>query len=79
LAGSDKMTPPKKGRALAQAIAGSQLVEIAGAGHMLPSESPDEVNSALAGFFNCACLTLSVTILYVGLAAVFVNIIQGRV
>jgi pimeloyl-ACP methyl ester carboxylesterase len=52
LAGSDKMTPPKKGRALAQAIAGSQLVEIAGAGHMLPSESPDEVNSALAGFLT---------------------------
>ena len=52
LAGSDKMTPIKKGRELAQAIEGSQLVEIAGAGHMLPSERPDEVNSALASFLG---------------------------
>ncbi|MGB1470426.1 MAG: alpha/beta fold hydrolase, partial [Candidatus Puniceispirillaceae bacterium] len=30
----------------------SQLVEIAGAGHMLPSESPDAVNAALLPFLG---------------------------
>ena len=52
LAGADKMTPIKKGRELANAITGSQLVEIAGAGHMLPSESPDGVNIALDVFLG---------------------------
>ena len=52
LAGADKMTPIKKGRELAKAIIGSQLVEIAGAGHMLPSESPDGVNIALDAFLG---------------------------
>ena len=45
------MTPVKKGRELAAAIKNSQLVEIAGAGHMLPSESPDAVNAALLSFW----------------------------
>ncbi|MEC7246232.1 MAG: alpha/beta hydrolase, partial [Pseudomonadota bacterium] len=52
LAAADKMTPVKKGRELAAAIKNSQLVEIAGAGHMLPSESPDAVNAALLPFLG---------------------------
>ena len=52
LAGADKMTPIKKGRELANTIKGSQLVEIPGAGHMLPSESPDRVNTALDIFLG---------------------------
>jgi len=52
LAGKDKMTPIKTGRALAQAIRHCHLVEVAGAGHMLPSESPDAVNTALLDFLG---------------------------
>jgi pimeloyl-ACP methyl ester carboxylesterase len=37
------MTPPKSGRELAAAIPGARVVELAGAGHMLMSERPDEV------------------------------------
>lgn len=47
----DMMTPPKLGRAVADAIAGSQYVELAGAGHMLMTERPAEVSKALAAFF----------------------------
>lgn len=48
LAGGDKMTPLKQGRKLAGLIPHAQVSEIAGAGHMLPSEHPDEVNAPLA-------------------------------
>jgi len=52
LAGADKMTPIKQGRALAQALKDSQTVEIAGAGHMLPAEEPEHVNRALSAFLD---------------------------
>ena len=52
LAGADKMTPVKQGRKLAGLIAHAQLTEIPGAGHMLPSEYPDEVNAALGQFLT---------------------------
>ena len=50
LAASDKMTPLKQGRKLAGMISHSTVTEIAGAGHMLPSEHPDSVNLHLAQF-----------------------------
>ena len=43
----DKMTPAKRGRALADAIPGAVFVEIPGAGHMLPEEAADTVPAAL--------------------------------
>jgi pimeloyl-ACP methyl ester carboxylesterase len=46
---ADRMTPAKAGRALAASIAGSRVVELAGAGHMLMAERPDPVLDALLG------------------------------
>jgi pimeloyl-ACP methyl ester carboxylesterase len=37
----DLLTPPRLGRALAAAVPGARLVEVPGAGHMLPYEEPD--------------------------------------
>ena len=52
LAQKDKMTPAKAGRQMFASIEGAQLVEIPGAGHMLPCEKPDEVNAAIRGFLG---------------------------
>ncbi len=43
----DMMTPAKAGRALAALVAGARTVVLAGAGHMLMVERPDEVLEAL--------------------------------
>ena len=51
LAGADKMTPIAQGRLLAEAL-GAEVCEVAGAGHMLPSEHPVAVNRALRGFWD---------------------------
>ncbi len=50
LAEKDKMTPVKFGLKMAQALKVSDPVIVAGAGHMLPSERPVEVNKALRLF-----------------------------
>lgn len=47
--GADKMTPPAAGAALAAAIAGATLVEIADCGHMIMLEAPQALAAALAG------------------------------
>lgn len=52
LAGRDRMTPLKTGRAMADAIDGARLEIIANGGHMLPSETPDETNAALRRFLG---------------------------
>jgi pimeloyl-ACP methyl ester carboxylesterase len=52
LAGKDKMTPVKFGLEMAEALQVSDPVIVAGAGHMLPSERPVEVNKALRRFFE---------------------------
>ena len=44
------MTPARSGRELARAISGSRVVEVAGSGHALMAEKPDEVLDALIGF-----------------------------
>jgi pimeloyl-ACP methyl ester carboxylesterase len=43
----DLMTPARAGRALAAALPNARVVTLAGAGHMLMSERPDEVLNAL--------------------------------
>jgi pimeloyl-ACP methyl ester carboxylesterase len=43
----DVMTPAKAGRELAAALADARVVTLTGAGHMLMSERPDEVLSAI--------------------------------
>lgn len=43
----DLMTPRAAGEALGKAIAGSRVVVVPGAGHLLPAERPEELLSAL--------------------------------
>jgi pimeloyl-ACP methyl ester carboxylesterase len=43
----DMMTPAKAGKALAAALPGSRTVLLAGAGHMMMAERPDEVLAAM--------------------------------
>jgi pimeloyl-ACP methyl ester carboxylesterase len=52
IGGSDSMTPPKIGRALADKIAGSQTSVIPGSGHMMMYEAPDAMLDALIAFFR---------------------------
>jgi pimeloyl-ACP methyl ester carboxylesterase len=48
----DTLTPPAEARALHAAIAGSRLVEIAGAGHLASMERPAEFTAALGAFLD---------------------------
>jgi pimeloyl-ACP methyl ester carboxylesterase len=45
----DMMTPAKAGKALASAIPNARTVVLAGAGHMLMTERPDELLAAIKG------------------------------
>ncbi len=47
LGSDDRMTPARAGRKLAGAIPGAQVMEIAGCGHMMMLEKPDETLDAL--------------------------------
>jgi pimeloyl-ACP methyl ester carboxylesterase len=44
----DLLTPPRRARAVANAIPGAHLVVLPGAGHMLPFETPDELANLIA-------------------------------
>jgi pimeloyl-ACP methyl ester carboxylesterase len=48
----DSVTPPSEAKAMAQAIPGSNFVEIAGAGHLSMLEQPSTFVSALAQFLE---------------------------
>jgi len=50
IAGADRMTPAKFGKAMANSLANSHCQILAGAGHMLPAEQPAAVNHALRHF-----------------------------
>jgi pimeloyl-ACP methyl ester carboxylesterase len=43
----DTLTPPRVGRLLADGIPGAELEVIAGAGHMLPLEAPEQIAAAV--------------------------------
>ena len=47
----DRMMPPENSRLLADAIPGSELYIVDGAGHSFYQEKPDEVNRVLIDFF----------------------------
>ena len=49
LGSGDRMTPLRGGRKLAAMIPGAEVVEIAGSGHMMMLEKPDETLEALKG------------------------------
>ena len=46
----DRATPPERSREVASAIAGAELVEVPGAGHLSAIEQPERVNAALVPF-----------------------------
>ena len=48
-AGADRLTPPAHGAAIADAVPGSELMEIPAAGHVLMLELPDLVTDVLRG------------------------------
>lgn len=53
----DQWSPPVQHEAIASAIPDSNLVVIDGAGHMLPVEAPDALNSAIAAWLARPALT----------------------
>jgi pimeloyl-ACP methyl ester carboxylesterase len=50
--GADRLTPPAHGIAIADAVAGSELVEVPNAGHVLMLEYPDLVTDVLRGLLG---------------------------
>jgi pimeloyl-ACP methyl ester carboxylesterase len=46
------MTPARAGEGLAKAIAGARVVAIAGCGHNVMAEKPDEVLDAMVEFLR---------------------------
>lgn len=54
--GEDRLTPPKYAQFLHEHIAGSELLVVPGAGHMVMAERPDVVNPAIEAFLARAGL-----------------------
>lgn len=52
LAGQDRMTPLKAGKAMAASLAAAETLILEKAGHMLPAERPAEINQAIAAFMT---------------------------
>jgi YbgC/YbaW family acyl-CoA thioester hydrolase len=48
----DKLTPPDRAQAMADALPHGELVVIPGAGHLSPLERPEAVNTALSAFLQ---------------------------
>jgi len=53
----DEICPPALQRELAERCPGAELVEVAGAGHMLPLEAPDEIVAALRPWLSSVTAT----------------------
>jgi pimeloyl-ACP methyl ester carboxylesterase len=53
--GMDRLTPATHGRAIAEAIADTELIEVAEAGHLLPLEYPGIVTAAVRRLIGRAC------------------------
>lgn len=51
LGGDDRMTPARGAKPLGEVITDCRTTVLAGAGHMMMAEQPDETLDALAGFF----------------------------
>lgn len=52
LGAEDRMTPAREGKKLADALAGSELSVLSGAGHMMMLEAPDATLDALRQWFS---------------------------
>jgi pimeloyl-ACP methyl ester carboxylesterase len=50
--GEDRLTPPRFSRYLHEHIAGSDRLEVPGAGHIVMAERPDAVNPAISAFLQ---------------------------
>jgi len=48
----DRWSPPEQHEAIAALIPGARLVIVEGAGHMLPAEAPDALNTAIADWLS---------------------------
>jgi len=48
----DRLTPPDVARAMAAAIPGATLVEVAGAGHLPTLERPEVTTAAMQDFIS---------------------------
>jgi pimeloyl-ACP methyl ester carboxylesterase len=55
--GEDRLTPPKYAEYLHERIAGSELLVVPGAGHLVMAERPDVVNPAIAALLARAGLS----------------------
>ncbi len=48
----DILKPPRYSRIIADGVPGARYVEVAGAGHALAIEKPDELSGLLLGFLS---------------------------
>jgi YbgC/YbaW family acyl-CoA thioester hydrolase len=50
--GEDRLTPPERARAMADALPGARMVVVPEAGHLTPLEQPERTTELLAGFLG---------------------------